>query len=67
MVQESAMHIQHMQKALQQMNLLLHNVVTDITGMTGMKIIKAISCGQFVDRSCIPAPAGFSTLVCSKT
>lgn len=28
------------------MNLLLHNVVTDITGMTGMKIIKAIIAGE---------------------
>jgi transposase len=40
------MHIQHMQKALQQMNLLLHNVVSDITGVTGMKIIKAIIAGE---------------------
>jgi transposase len=44
--QTAAMHIQHMQKALQQMNLLLHNVVTDITGDTGMKIIKAILAGE---------------------
>lgn len=44
--QASSMHIQHMQKALQQMNLLLHNVVTDITGITGMKIIKAILAGE---------------------
>jgi hypothetical protein len=35
-----------MQKALQQMNLLLHNVVSDITGLTGMKIIKAILAGE---------------------
>jgi hypothetical protein len=35
-----------MQKALQQMNLLLHNVVSDITGLTGMKIIKAIIAGE---------------------
>src|SRR5205807_10100784 len=42
LTQSASMHIQHMQKALQQMNLLLHNVVSDITGVTGMKIIKAI-------------------------
>ena len=42
----ASMHIQHMQKALQQMNLLLHNVVSDITGVTGMKIIKAILAGE---------------------
>ena len=41
-----AAHIQHMQKALIQMNLLLHNVVSDITGVTGMQIIKAILAGE---------------------
>ena len=46
LVQASSMHIQHMQKALQQMNLLLHNVVSDITGATGMKILKAIIAGE---------------------
>src|SRR5438445_6843402 len=44
--QAASQHIQHMQKALQQMNLLLHNVVSDITGVTGMKIIKAILSGE---------------------
>lgn len=46
LTQSSAQHIQHMQKALQQMNLLLHNVVSDITGVTGMRIIKAILAGE---------------------
>ncbi len=46
LVQASSMHIQHRQKALPQMNLLLHNVVSDITGVTGMKIIKAIIAGE---------------------
>lgn len=46
LVQAAAQHIQHMQKALQQMNLLLHNVVSDITGVTGMKILKAILAGE---------------------
>lgn len=46
LTQASAQHIQHMQKALQQMNLLLHNVVSDITGVTGLKIIKAILSGE---------------------
>jgi transposase len=31
----AAAHIQHMQKALMQMNLQLHHVVSDITGVTG--------------------------------
>lgn len=42
----AAQHIQHMQKALQLMNLRLDNVVTDITGLTGMRIIKAILGGE---------------------
>ncbi len=39
-------HIQHMQKALEQMNVKLAVVVSDITGVTGMAIIKAILRGQ---------------------
>ncbi len=39
-------HIQHMQKALTFMNLQLHHVVQDITGATGMKIIRAIVGGE---------------------
>src|ERR671933_206191 len=46
LVQGAAMHIQHMQKALQQMNVLLHQVVADITGVTGLKIIHAILEGE---------------------
>lgn len=41
-----AAHIQHMQKALTFMNLQLHHVVTDITGATGLKIIRAIVKGE---------------------
>ncbi len=46
LVNQIAMHIQHMQKALRQMNLLLDNVVTDITGKTGLLIIRSIVSGQ---------------------
>ncbi|UUZ75024.1 IS110 family transposase [Polaromonas sp. P1(28)-13] len=42
----AAAHIQHMQKALMFMNLQLHHVVADITGATGMKIIRAIVRGE---------------------
>ena len=38
----AASHVQHMQKALEQMNVKLTEVVTDITGLTGMSIIDAI-------------------------
>ena len=46
LVKYAASHIQHMQKALQQMNLRLDNVVTDISGQTGMAIINAILEGE---------------------
>ena len=42
----AAAHIQHMQKALTFMNLQLHHVVADVTGVTGMKIIRAIVAGE---------------------
>src|SRR5688572_25201751 len=41
-VEYAASHIQYMQKALMQMNVQLHHVVSDITGTTGMKIIRSI-------------------------
>ena len=41
-----AHHIQHMHKALQQMNLKLSQVVSDLTGVTGMAILKAIIAGE---------------------
>ncbi len=39
-------HIQHMQKALTQMNVQLMNVVSDIVGKTGQRIIRAILAGE---------------------
>jgi transposase len=46
LVKDSASHKQHIQKALQQMNLRLDNVVSDITGETGIAILKAILGGE---------------------
>ncbi len=46
LIRYAAAHVQHMQKALQQMNVLLHQVVRDITGLTGMTIIRAIVAGE---------------------
>jgi transposase len=42
----AAAHIQHMQKALTFMNIQLPHVVSTITGVTGMKIIRAIVAGE---------------------
>jgi transposase len=46
LVLSCARRIHLMQKALEQMNVQLHKVVTDITGMTGMGIIRAIVAGE---------------------
>jgi len=46
LVEETSTRILRMQKALTQMNLMLHVVVTDITGATGLGIIGAILAGQ---------------------
>jgi len=39
-------HIQHMQKALEQMNVKLGQVISEVTGVTGMNIIRAIIAGE---------------------
>jgi transposase len=41
-----ASHVQHMQKALTQMNVQLANVISDIVGETGLKILRAIVAGE---------------------
>lgn len=41
-VRYAGQHIQHMQKALEQMNLKLSETISDITGATGQAILKAI-------------------------
>src|SRR5262245_34250017 len=45
-VRYAAGHTQHMQKALEQMNVKLTEVVSDITGLTGRRIIEAILRGE---------------------
>ena len=46
LTRQASDQIRRMQKALRQMNLLLDNVVSDIDGVTGMKIIRAIIGGE---------------------
>ena len=41
LISTAGAEIQHMQKASQQMNLHLHHVVSDITGLSGLRIIDA--------------------------
>jgi transposase len=45
-VRYAASHVQHMQKALEQMNVKLSEVLADITGLTGRRIIEAILQGE---------------------
>ena len=46
LVQSAGRHIQRIQKALTQMNIQLANVLSDVSGMTGQAIIKAILAGE---------------------
>jgi transposase len=46
MVCGRSMQIQHMQKALQQMNVQLHQVLSDVTGWSGTRMIEAILKGE---------------------
>ena len=39
-------HVQHLQKALTQMNVQRHHVITDIMGVTGQAIVRAIAAGE---------------------
>ena len=46
LIHSSTSHVQRMQKALTQMNLQLHKVISDITGVTGLNILRAIIAGE---------------------
>src|ERR1700675_2404938 len=46
LVQYQAKHIQHMHKALTQMNVQLDHVISDLVGATGQKIVRAIVAGE---------------------
>ena len=46
LLQSQARHVQHMQKALTQMNVQLANVIADVVGETGQKILRAIVAGE---------------------
>jgi transposase len=46
LVMMASEHIQHMQKALTQMNVQFQHVISDITGLTGLTILDAIVAGE---------------------
>jgi hypothetical protein len=42
----AASHVQHMQKALERMNIKLHDVISSLTGVSGLKVLRAIVQGE---------------------
>lgn len=45
-IEMAASHVQHMQKALTSMNVRLHEVISQINGVSGMRVLKAILAGE---------------------
>lgn len=46
LLKSASSHVQHIQKSLTQMNIQIHNVISDITGVTGLAILDAILSGE---------------------
>lgn len=42
----AASHVQHMQKALERMNVKFHDVISELSGVSGMKVVRAILAGE---------------------
>jgi hypothetical protein len=46
LIQLATVHLQHMQKSLDQMNVQIHHVISDLAGITGLAIVDAILAGE---------------------
>jgi transposase len=46
LVRYAADHVRHLHKTLTQMNIQIHNVISDLTGITGLLILRAILAGE---------------------
>jgi transposase len=46
LIRSASRHVQQMQKALTEMNIKLHHVISNITGLTGLGIVRAILAGE---------------------
>jgi len=46
LIRSASRHVQQMQKALSEMNIKLHHVISDLTGQTGLTIVRAILAGE---------------------
>ena len=42
LVEVASIHVQHMQKSLTQMNLQIHHVLSDITGVSGLAVVLSL-------------------------
>src|SRR5437870_13625849 len=45
-ITSAAAHVQHMQKALERMNVMLHHVISSLTGTSGLAVVRAILRGE---------------------
>jgi transposase len=45
-ISSAAAHVQHMQKALERMNIKLHDVISSLTGASGLAVVRAILSGE---------------------
>lgn len=45
-IRSAASHVQHMQKALERMNIKLHDTISSLTGVSGLAVVRAILAGQ---------------------
>lgn len=45
-ISSAAAHVQHMQKALERMNIKLHDVISSLTGASGLAVVRAILAGE---------------------
>jgi transposase len=46
LIRSAGRYVQQMQKALTQMNIKLHHVISDLSGQTGLAIVRAIVAGE---------------------
>lgn len=45
-IEMAGSHVQHMQKALERMNIKFHSVISSLTGVSGLRVVRAILSGE---------------------
>ena len=59
-VASAATHVQHMQKALERMNIKLHDVISSLAGLSGLAVIRAIVAGERSPEALLASATGKS-------